>query len=61
MSDYITSKTALADMGEPFCEIQFAYEKTDSKERVKVADVENVIKKYTDIKARMLLRHIRMS
>ena len=61
MSDYITSKTALADMGEPFCEIQFAYEKTDSKERVKVADVENVIKKYTDIEARMYKSHLYLS
>ena len=57
MSGFITSKSALSAMGEPFCEIQFAYRDIDSNERVKVSDVENIIKKYSDIEARMYKSH----
>ena len=43
MSGFIKSKNALISMGEPYCELQFAYKEHDSKDRVKVSDVEDMI------------------
>ncbi len=61
MSGFIKSKNALISMGEPYCELQFAYKEHDSKDRVKVSDVEDIVKKYTDIEGRMYKTHLYLS
>ena len=59
MSGYIQSRNALVSMGEPFTDIQFAFKNIDT--RCKCEDIENIVKKYTDIEGRFYRSHIYVS
>ena len=56
MSGYIQSRNALASMGEPFLDIEFAFNGLEPK--CKVADVESIIKKYSEIEGRQYKTHL---
>ncbi|MBR3042196.1 MAG: ABC transporter permease [Eubacterium sp.] len=56
MSGYIQSRNALISMGEPFTEIEFAFKVAEPD--CKVSDIENVIKKYSEIEGRQYKSHI---
>ncbi|SNU07023.1 ABC-type transport system, involved in lipoprotein release, permease component [Lachnospiraceae bacterium] len=56
MSGYIQSRNALISMGEPFLDIEFAFQGAEPK--CKVVDIENIIEKYTEIEARLYKSHI---
>ncbi len=59
MSVYIESRDALSSMGTPICDIEFGF--TNSEPKCEVKDVENVINKYTKIKARSYISHVYIS
>ena len=56
MSGYIMSRNALAAMGEPFLDIEFAFNVLEPN--CTVEDIENIIEKYTNIKGRQYKSHI---
>ena len=58
-SDYIVSRNALKTMGETFCDINFAYmeEVPDNT----VEEIEDIVKKYADIRTRVYRSHLYMS
>ena len=59
MSGFIRSKDALASMGEPFCEINFA--PVGSEVDFHVKDIEDIVLKYTKIRGRMYKTHLYVS
>ena len=59
MSGFIRSKDALASMGEPFCEVEFAPKGSDVDFKVK--DVEDIVEKYTKIRGRVYKSHTYVS
>ena len=58
-SGYIMSKHALISMGEPFTEIDYRF--TEAESEVTVDDIENEIKKYSDIEGREYESHVYVS
>lgn len=58
---YIKSRNALNAMGETFTEIKFAYKVVEAEPEVKVSDIENEIKKYSDIDCRVYESHVYVS
>ncbi len=59
MSSFIRSRDALKSMGEPFCEIEFAFKTLEPK--CTVEDIENTVKEYSGIKERLYKSHLYMS
>ena len=59
MSNYVTSRDALASMGFPISDIEFSFK--DSEHKCKVKDVENIINKYTEIEDRVYKTHAYVS
>ncbi|MCR5624290.1 MAG: ABC transporter permease [Lachnospiraceae bacterium] len=55
MSNYIESRNALTSMGEPFLDIEFSYQNSDASWSVE--DIENIIKKHTEIDGRCYKSH----
>ncbi|SEP61710.1 ABC-type transport system, involved in lipoprotein release, permease component [Lachnospiraceae bacterium NE2001] len=59
MSGFIKSRNALQSMGEPFLDIEFAFNGAEPACTVK--DIENIVEKYTNIKGRVYKSHIYVS
>lgn len=59
MSGFIQSRNALQSMGEPFLDLEFALKGENPK--CTVEDIENIVKKYTEIKGRRYKSHIYVS
>ena len=56
MANYIQSRNALTAMGEPFMDLEFAFNVTEPK--CKVADIEKIVEKYTEIEGRWYISHL---
>ena len=59
MSGFIQSRNALLSMGEPFLDIEYDFKNPDPK--CKCEDIENIVKKYTEIKGRSYASHTYVS
>ena len=59
MSGFIQSRTALAAMGEPFFDLEFA--RTNLEADIKNSDIEKIVNKYTEIEDRVSKSHIYLS
>ena len=59
MSTYIESKNALIAMGEPFFDIEFAFQ--NKKPEYKVKDVEDIVEKYSEIESKSYKSHVYVS
>ncbi len=59
MGGFVKSRDALGSMGEPFCEIEFAF--NNQVEDGTIENIENIVKSHTDITGRVYKSHLYVS